>query len=436
MFQATGSASTGGAGGGSATESVTSATIVVNLTPIDDRDIKQAQIESDLRSKLQQLPGVRVEVGSGGNGTQLQLTLAGDDSDVLEQAAASLEADLRTLSGIGNVTSSASMQSPEIIVKPDLALAASLGVTSQAIADSIRVATAGAYDAALSQLNLPERQVPIRVMLDTSSRQSLDAISLIPVQGTDGNVSLGAIADISLGSSPSEIDRLDRSRNVSLTIELNGRSLSDVNQEASQLAAYQNLPQGVKFVEQGEIKRQSELFGSFVLAMVIGVFCIYAVLVLLFHEFLQPVTILMALPLALGGALLPLVVSGTSLSMPAVIGLLLLMGIVSKNSILLVEYAIEARRNGMERFEALVDACHKRARPIIMTTVAMIGGMTPAAFSLVAGDPSFRQPMGIVVIGGLITSTFLSLLVIPVVFTLIDDVVVLFTGLFWRTKRA
>lgn len=436
VFQATGSASTGGAGGSSATESVSSATIVVNLTPIDDRDIKQAQIESDLRVALQQLAGVRVEVGSGGNGTQLQLTLAGDDSEVLEQAAASLEAELRTLSGIGNVTSSASMQSPEIIVKPDLALAASLGVTSQAIADSIRVATAGAYDAALSQLNLPERQVPIRVMLDTSSRQSLDAISLIPVQGTDGNVSLGAIADISLGSSPSEIDRLDRSRNVSLTIELNGRNLSDVNQEASQLASYQNLPQGVKFVEQGEIKRQSELFNSFILAMVIGVFCIYAVLVLLFHEFLQPVTILMALPLALGGALLPLVVSDTSLSMPAVIGLLLLMGIVSKNSILLVEYAIEARRGGMARFEALVDACHKRARPIIMTTIAMIGGMTPAAFSLVAGDPSFRQPMGIVVIGGLITSTFLSLLVIPVVFTLIDDVVVLISGLFSSTKRA
>ncbi|MCM2474581.1 efflux RND transporter permease subunit [Rhizobium sp. CG5] len=423
VFQATGTASTGGANS-STSSSTDSATIVVNLTPIDDRDVKQSQIEDDLRKALEALPGVRLEIGSGGNGTELTLTLAGDDSDLLEEAAGSLEAELRTLPGIGNVTSSAARQAPEVTIKPDLAQAASLGVTSQAIAEAIRVATSGAYDAALSQLNLPERQVPIRVMLDTSSRQSLDAISLIPVEGAEGNVSLGAVADISMGSSPSQIDRLDRSRNVSLTIELNGRSLSEVTAEAAQLSSYKNLPQGIKFVEQGELKRQSELFSSFGLAMGIGIFCVYAVLVLLFHDFLQPVTILMALPLALGGALLPLVLTGTSFSMPAVIGLLLLMGIVSKNSILLVEYAIEARRGGMSRYDALVDACHKRARPIIMTTIAMAGGMLPAALSLVSGDSSFRQPMGIVVIGGLITSTFLSLLVIPVVFTFLDDVVV------------
>ncbi|MGV1822359.1 efflux RND transporter permease subunit [Agrobacterium tumefaciens] len=435
VFQATGTASTGGMNSTS-NASIDSATIVVNLTPIDDRDIKQSQIEADLRKALERLPGVRVEIGSGGNGTELALTLAGDDSELLEQAAASLEADLRTLPGIGNVTSSAAMQSPEVTIKPDLAEAASLGVTSQAIAEAIRVATAGAYDAALSQLNLPERQVPIRVMLDTTSRQSLDAISLIPVEGKEGNVSLGAVADISLGSSPSEIDRLDRSRNVSLTVELNGRNLSDVMAQAAQLPSYQNLPQGVKFVEQGELKRQSELFSSFGTAMAIGIFCIYAVLVLLFHDFLQPVTILMALPLALGGAMLPLVLSGTSFSMPAVIGLLLLMGIVSKNSILLVEYTIEARRAGMSRFDALVDACHKRARPIVMTTIAMAGGMLPAALSLVSGDSSFRQPMGVVVIGGLITSTFLSLLVIPVVFTLLDDVLRSFNVRFSKSKVA
>ncbi|MGI0522865.1 efflux RND transporter permease subunit [Rhizobium giardinii] len=423
VFQATGTASTGGMNSTS-NASTDSATIVVNLTPIDDRDVKQSQIEADLRKALEKLPGVRVEIGSGGNGTELTLTLAGDDSELLEQAAANLEAELRTLPGIGNVTSSAARQSPEITIKPDLAEAASLGVTSQAIAEAVRVATAGAYDAVLSKLNLPERQVPIRVMLDTESRQSLDAISLIPVEGNGGNVSLGAVADISMGSSPSQIDRLDRSRNVSLTIELNGRSLSEVTAEAARLSSYRNLPQGVKFVEQGELKRQSELFTSFATAMAIGIFCIYAVLVLLFHDFLQPVTILMALPLALGGALLPLVLTGTSFSMPAVIGLLLLMGIVSKNSILLVEYAIEARRAGMSRYDALVDACHKRARPIIMTTIAMAGGMLPAALSLVSGDSSFRQPMGIVVIGGLITSTFLSLLVIPVVFTFLDDVLI------------
>jgi len=186
-------------------------------------------------------------------------------------------------------------------------------------------------------------------------------------------------------------------------------------------------------VEQGELQRSSELFQSFATAMAIGVFCIYAVLVLLFHDFLQPFTILMALPLSLGGALLPLVVTGTSFSMPAIIGLLMLMGVVTKNSILLVEYAIMSRRQGMSRLEALVDACHKRAQPIVMTTVAMGAGMLPAALSLTEGDSSFRQPMAIVVIGGVITSTLLSLIVIPVIFTFVDDLLEGIKRLLFRT---
>ncbi|MBP1852875.1 efflux RND transporter permease subunit [Rhizobium halophytocola] len=434
VFQATGSASTGGMGSsGSSSSSVTSATLVVNLTNIDDRDVTQTEIESEIRAAVDAIPGARIKVGTGGNGTELKLTLSGDNSHALEEAASKLEADVRAnIFGIGNVTSSAALQSPEVVITPDMARAASYGVTSEAISDAIRVATSGAYDSALAHINLPERQIDIRVMLDKSARQTLDQIKLLPVAGTDGNVTLAAIADIKVGSSPSEIDRLDRSRNVTITIELNGRNLSDVNAEAQKLDSYKNLPTGVTFTQQGDLKRQTELFSSFATAMLIGVFCLYGVLVLLFHDFLQPVTILMALPLALGGALFPLVVTGTSFSMPAVIGLLLLMGIVSKNSILLVEYAIEARRGGMSRFEAMVDACHKRARPIIMTTVAMAAGMAPAAFSLVEGDPSFRQPMGTVVIGGLITSTFLSLLVIPVVYTLIDDIE---RGIIWLFHR-
>ena len=420
VFQATGSASTGGMGG--STSSVTSATLVVNLTPIGERDIGQSEIEGNLRAALKSVPGVRVEVGSGGNGTELQVTLAGEDADVLDSTATALEEEIRgKIEGIGNVTSSAAMQSPEIVITPDPARAAALGVTSQAISDAIRVATAGAYDSALSKLNLPERQVAIRVMLAEDSADTLDDIALIPVEGSGGPVALGAVASVAMGSAPSEITRLDRMRNVTLSVELNGRNLSEVMGEIAQLDTYRNLPDGVSNESQGDLKRQSELFTSFASAMAIGIFCIYAVLVLLFHDFLQPVTILMALPLALGGALLPLVASGTAFSMPAVIGLLLLMGIVSKNSILLVEYAVTARRAGMGRFEALLDACHKRARPIVMTTIAMMGGMLPAALSLVEGDPSFRQPMGVVVIGGLLTSTILSLVVIPVVFTFIDD---------------
>lgn len=433
VFSAVGSASSGGGPDVTNTISVGTATLVVTLTAIDERDRKQSEIESDIRSALSALPGVRVAVGSGGNGTQLDITLASDDPGALDGASTALEEQLRTLSGIGAVTSSAAKQAPEVQITPDFARAAALGVTSSDIAEAVRVATDGEYSSALPKLNLPQRQVPIVVRFTPEARTNLDDIRNMRVAGTTGSVDLGSIADIRIGGSPSEIDRIDRMRNITLSVELNGRILNDVYREAKALPALQHLPPGVTLVEQGELQRSSELFQSFALAMAIGVFCIYAVLVVLFHDFLQPFTILMALPLSLGGALLPLVVTGTSFSMPAVIGLLMLMGVVTKNSILLVEYAIMSRRQGMSRFDALVDACHKRARPIVMTTIAMGSGMLPAALSLTGGDSSFRQPMAIVVIGGVITSTLLSLIVIPVIFTFVDDLLAALKGLVNRT---
>ncbi|MDQ0391697.1 efflux RND transporter permease subunit [Labrys monachus] len=421
VFAAVGSATSGSGLDSSMTSDVTSATLVVDLKPIGDRDRKQSVIENDIRRALAVLPGPRVEVGTGGNGTKLEITLASDDAGALDEAGSALEEQLRSLQGIGAVTSSASLQAPEVQIVPDFARAAALGVTSESIAEAVRVATNGDYSSSMAKLNLSQRQVSIRVRLDPRNRTTLDDIANLRVSGAKGSVDFGSIADIRMGGSPSEIDRIDRSRNITLTVELNGRILGDVNREAQALPALKNLPQGVRLVEQGELQRSSELFESFGIAMAIGVFCIYAVLVLLFHDFLQPLTILMALPLSLGGALLPLVVTGTSFSMPAVIGLLMLMGVVTKNSILLVEYAIMSRRGGLSRFDALVDACHKRARPIVMTTIAMGCGMLPVALSLTGGDSSFRQPMAIVVIGGLLASTFLSLLVIPVIFSFVDD---------------
>ncbi|WP_087001342.1 efflux RND transporter permease subunit [Rhizobium sullae] len=420
VFSAVGSASSGGGPDSSTTSSVGSATIVAVLSPIGERDRKQSEIENDIRQALAVLPGVRVAVGSG-NGTKLEITLASDDANALDSASTALEEQLRTLQGIGAVTSTAARQAPEIQITPDFARAAALGVTSSAIAEAVRVATNGEYSADLPKLNLPQRQVPIVVRFSPETRTKLDDIKNMRVSGTNGNVDLGSIADIRIGGSPSEIDRIDRMRNVTLSVELNGRILGDVNGEAQALPALQRLPPGVILVEQGELQRSSELFQSFGLAMAIGVFCIYAVLVLLFHDFLQPLTLLMALPLSLGGALVPLVVTGTSFSMAAVIGLLMLMGVVTKNSILLIEYAIMSRRQGMSRFDALVDACHKRARPIVMTTIAMAAGMLPVALSLTGGDSSFRRPMAIVVIGGVMMSTLLSLIVIPVIFTFVDD---------------
>ncbi|MGR9327848.1 efflux RND transporter permease subunit (plasmid) [Rhizobium leguminosarum] len=421
VFSSVGSASSGGGPDSSTTSSVGSATIVAVLSPIGERDRKQSEIENDIRQALSVLPGVRVAVGGGGNGTKLEITLASDDANALDSASTALEEQLRTLQGIGAVTSTAARQAPEIQITPDFARAAALGVTSSAIAEAVRVATNGEYSADLPKLNLPQRQVPIIVRFSPETRTKLDDIKKMRVVGTNGNVDLGSIADIRIGGSPSEIDRIDRMRNVTLSVELNGRILGDVNREAQALPALRRLPPGVTLVEQGELQRSSELFQSFGLAMAIGVFCIYAVLVLLFHDFLQPLTLLMALPLSLGGALVPLVVTGTSFSMSAVIGLLMLMGVVTKNSILLIEYAIMSRRQGMSRFDALVDACHKRARPIIMTTIAMAFGMLPVALSLTGGDSSFRQPMAIVVIGGVMMSTLLSLIVIPVIFTFVDD---------------
>ncbi|MBX4909356.1 MULTISPECIES: efflux RND transporter permease subunit [Rhizobium] len=435
VFSSVGSTSSGGGGpDASTTSSVNSATIVAVLTPIGERDRKQSAIENTMRQALSVLSGVRVAVGAGANGTKLEITLASDDANALDSASTALEEQLRTLNGIGAVTSTAARQAPEIQITPDFARAAALGVTSSAIAEAARVATNGEYSANLPKLNLPQRQVPIVVRFSPESRTSLDDIKNMRVAGTNGNVDLGSIADIRISGSPSEIDRIDRMRNVTVSVELNGRILGDVNREAQALPALQHLPSGVTLVEQGELQRSSELFQSFALAMAIGVFCIYAVLVLLFHDFLQPLTLLMALPLSLGGALVPLVLTGTSFSMAAVIGLLMLMGVVTKNSILLIEYAIMSRRQGMPRFDALVDACHKRARPIVMTTIAMACGMLPVALSLTGGDSSFRQPMAIVVIGGVMMSTFLSLIVIPVIFTFVDDLDEALKRLFRRAE--
>lgn len=430
VFTAAGTASTGGGMSASATADVASSTLIVDLVPRGDRKFKQSAIESHIRDALRALPGTRVAVGAGGSGETLTITLAGDDASTLTRTAEQVEAQLRTLSGIGNVSSSSAIQRPEVQVRPNYERAAALGVTTEAIGDVVRMATYGDYATALPKLNLPERQVAIRVRMDPAIRNNIDAIGQLRVQGGQGAVSLASVADITMGSGPSQIDRLDRSRNVTLSVELAGRAFGDVQNEAAQLSSLKTLPSGVRQIEAGEAQRTGELFQSFGLAMAVGIFCIYAVLVLLFHDFLQPATILSALPLGLGGALVALWVCNQAFSMPAIIGVLMLMGIVTKNSILLVEYAIMARRDrGMTRLDALMDACHKRARPIVMTTIAMGAGMLPNALGLGA-EPSFRQPMAIVVIGGLLTSTVLSLLVVPVVFTYVDDALHWFQQLF------
>ena len=254
--------------------------------------------------------------------------------------------------------------------------------------------------------------------------------------GARGPVPLGNVATLEIASGPSEITRYDRMRNVNFEIELNQQPLGEVEQHAMALPSLKNLPPGVTQSSVGDAEAMGELVSGFGLAMLTGVLCIYVVLVLLFHDFVQPVTILVALVLSIPGAFLALFVTGSALSMPSMIGLIMLMGIATKNSILLIDYVILARRDhGLSRADAIIDACRKRARPIVMTTIAMGAGMLPIALGL-GVDPSFRSPMAIVVIGGLITSTFLSLLVIPVVFTYVDDVVQKTRGWLHRKQPA
>jgi multidrug efflux pump subunit AcrB len=425
VYTAVGAGNTGAdpfaAGGGAG---VTTATLTINMTPRGERGgISKQDVEGELRSALEVLPGARVKVGFGGSAEKYILVLAGEDGRTLVEHAELVERELRTIAGIGNVTSSSSLVRPELVVRPDFDRMADLGVTSAAIADTLRIATAGDFDQSLAKLNLSQRQIPIVVRLPAVARTDLELLQRLPVPGARGPVPLGNVATVALEGGPAQIDRLNRQRNVNIEVELNGQPLGAVEAQAKEMPSLKSLPPGITQTVVGDAEAMNELFASFSIAMLTGVLCIYMVLVLLFKDFVQPVTILGALVLSIPGAFLALFITHTAVSMPSMIGLIMLMGIATKNSILLVDYVIIARRDhGLSRWEALLDACHKRARPIVMTTIAMGAGMLPIALGL-GTDPSFRAPMAIVVIGGLITSTFLSLLVIPVLFTFIDDAV-------------
>jgi len=414
---------------------VRKATLTINMTPRGERGgVKKQDVERQLREALAELPGARVSVGFGGSAEKYVLVLASENGVLLADHARVVERELRTLPGIGSVTTTASLVRPELVVRPDFARAADLGVTSAAIADTLRIATAGDYDLSLPKLNLAQRQVPIVVKLPASARQDLALLERITVPGKNGPVLIANVATVTIDSGPAQIDRYDRLRNINFDIELNGQPLGDIAAAALALPSLRNLPPGVTQTTVGDAEAMAELFSSFALAMATGVLCIYIVLVLLFRDFVQPATVLVALVLSVPGAFLALFLTNTALSMPSMIGLIMLMGIATKNSILLIDYVVLARReHGLDRWHALIDACRKRARPIVMTTVAMGAGMMPIAIGL-GTDPSFRAPMAIVVIGGLITSTFLSLLVVPVVYTYVDDAIEAFRNAFRRRR--
>jgi hydrophobe/amphiphile efflux-1 (HAE1) family protein len=413
---------TAGAGGGDGesgvgADEVRKATLMLKWRT--DRQRGQQLLEAEVRDRLRDLPGARISFQGSEPGRALQLVLAGDDAVALAHASRDVERAIRQMPGLGAVSSTAALVRPEIIVRPNAARAADLGVSTADIAAAARVATRGDYEQFLAKLNLPERQVPIRVQLAGGALSDPALLSQLRVPTSSGDaVPLSAVADISAGSGPSQIDRLGRKRNVTITVDLNGRPLGEVDEKIKALEQLRNLPPGVSLQPVGNSKIFVEMLVGFIVAMFTG---IYAVLLLLFNHASQPVTILVAVPLAVTGAVTALMVTGTDISLPVLIGLIMLIGIAVKNSILLVDYAVIAqKKNGMGRHEALLDACHKRARPVLMTTLAMGAGMLPIALGF-AADSSFRAPMAIAVIGGLISSTILSLVVVPAAFTLIDD---------------
>jgi multidrug efflux pump subunit AcrB len=395
----------------------------ITLVDRTERNVTQQELQQALTAELRAIPGVRVQGGRSGGpgGGPVEIQLTGDDSTVLATTAANIERELREVPGFSNVTTSASLLQPELVIRPRPDRAAELGVTTSAISQATRIATSGDITMNLSKLNLPDRQVPIRVRLNDSARANIDQIRLLQVPSRQGPVPLMNVADVSLGAGPSQIDRYDRSRNITITADRGSVPLGEAMELVNNLPSMKNLPQGVRPLESGEAEIMQDIFTGFGLAMVIGIFCIYALLVLLFHDVVQPVTILSALPPSAGGAIVMLWLMDMELSLPALIGLLTLMCIVTKNSILLVEYIVMARReHGLSRHDAIIDACSKRARPIIMTTIAMTAGMIPITIGL-HGENSFRAPMGAAVIGGLLASTALSLFVVPVIYTLMDD---------------
>jgi HAE1 family hydrophobic/amphiphilic exporter-1 len=397
------------------------ANLIVSLVPMSQRSLRQTQVEAALRPELERLPGARIRFGADGqSGSKLQVTLVGTDSVALARASRAVEAEMRALPELAGARSTASLARPELQILPMEARAAELGVSVTAIASTARLATVGDVDQALARFNLPDRQIPIRVMLDQRARGDLNQLRSLRVEGRGGiGVPLETVAEIRHGSGPAQIDRLDRQRKATVEAELNGLPLGEATKLIAGLPSMQNLPPGVREQPTGDTEVMAELFGGFLMALGSGVLLVYFVLVLLFGGFLQPLTIMSALPLSLGGALMALLLAQKSLGVSAVIGVLMLMGIVAKNSILLVEYAIMMRADGVAREAAIVEAARKRARPIVMTTIAMVAGMAHIAAGIGA-DSEFRAPMALVVIGGLVTSTLLSLIFVPVAYIYVD----------------
>ncbi len=409
------------------------AALIINYMPKTDRKITQRELELAIGQELQNVPDIRFWFLDENGLRAISLVVTGADSNIVSNVASELANQMKRIPLIANVISETSLDRPELRIQPRADLAARLGVSTESLSETIRVATIGDVGPALAKFDAGGRQVPIRVQLEDGARGDLQILEQlrVPLGGGRGGVPLSVVADIKLDQGPTSINRYDRERQATVAADLVGNSaLGDATRKIYELPVMKSLPKGVSVNPSGDAESLNELSAGFATAITAGLMMVYAVLVLLFGTFLQPITILFSLPLSIGGAIAALLVTGKQLTTPVWIGIMMLMGIVTKNAIMLVEFAVESMREGKKREEAIIDAGMKRARPIVMTTVAMVAGMMPSALAVGAGG-EFRSPMALAVIGGLLFSTVLSLVFVPAMFLVMDDI-----GTFsWRIGR-
>ena len=397
------------------------ASVLVRLKPRSERDLDVKAFEQTILQDFAAIPNARISVLNENGSKALTFSLASSSPDDLAQTASALETQMRGLPSLKEVSSTTPLPHSEYMITPRSEDAARFGVNADVIADTGRVATMGDLNSNLAKISLDGRQIPLRVQLNAAAKEDGAMISQLLVPNSEGTMlPISAVADVSFSAGPASILRYDRQRQITLEANLINATLGEGLDAVEQLPALKNLPKTVKRFDTGDAELLGEMFDSFLMAMVFGAMVVLGVLVLLFRTVLQPITIMVALPLSIFGACLALWIFGESLSLPSVIGILMLSGIVGKNGILLVDCIIETIASGKSRYEAILEAAQQRAKPIIMTSMAMIAGMLPLVFGFGAGN-AFREPMAVAVIGGLFASTALSLLFVPVVYVLIDD---------------
>lgn len=424
VFATIGTPTDSGAGSGSdASTAVNQSTLYIKLVKRSQRKFSQEQVEEQIRTAVQEFPGVRSHFQTvAGPGGKLEYSLVSSCPNDLDAFAEKLTQQMRHVKGLADVRSSASLRSPQLVVRPNRELAAESGITVQAVARTALVATIGDNDIGLGKFDLPDRQLNIRVQLDPQYRRNLKFLKNLKLSNNRGElIPLASIATLDIQSGLFQISRYDKQRKITISAQLvNHLTLGEALKVVRNLPAQKERPAIVHECATGDIEIQQEVFAGFGIAMLSAVLMMYVVLVLLFDDFIHPLTIMVSLPLSIGGAFAAILVTGQALGLYAIIGIVMLMGLVAKNAILLIEYCLMSIDQGMSMQQAIMTAGEARMRPILMTTLAMIAGMTPIALGWGAGSEA-RAPMAIAVIGGLAVSMVLTLIVVPVIFATVYD---------------